>query len=83
MKRSCQNCGRFYYEDFGPYYTTITRMCETWECRSYEGKTDEEIATECARYIDEEEPYIPSATRGDYGPSHPWDAPGMSMKDFI
>lgn len=20
---------------------------------------------------------------GDYGPSHPWDAPGMSVKDFI
>lgn len=26
---------------------------------------------------------IPSSTAGDYSPSHPWDAPGMSIKDFI
>lgn len=30
----------------------------------------------------EEEDYR-SSTRGDYGPSNPWDAPGMSVKDFI
>lgn len=33
------------------------------------------------RSADEE--YIPSATNGDYSPSNPWDAPGMSIKDFI
>ena len=27
--------------------------------------------------------YIPSAENGDYSPSNPWDAPGMSIKDFI
>ncbi len=27
--------------------------------------------------------YIPSAERGDYSPSTPWLAPGMSEKDFI
>ena len=27
--------------------------------------------------------YIPSSTAGDYGPSNPWDAPGMSIRDFI
>lgn len=32
---------------------------------------------------DEDEEYIPSSTKGDYGPSNPWDAPGMSLKDFI
>ena len=26
---------------------------------------------------------VPSSTRGDYSPSNPWDAPGMSIKDFI
>lgn len=31
----------------------------------------------------DEEPYTPSATRGDYSPSNPWDAPGMSIHDFI
>jgi len=31
--------------------------------------------------IDEE--YTPSSTYGDYSPSNPWGAPGMSIKDFI
>ena len=30
-----------------------------------------------------EEEYIPSSTNGDYSPNNPWDAPGMSIKDFI
>jgi hypothetical protein len=25
----------------------------------------------------------PSSTAGDYSPSNPWDAPGMSVRDFI
>ena len=29
------------------------------------------------------EPGYCSATSGDYGPSNPWDAPGMSVEDFI
>jgi hypothetical protein len=27
--------------------------------------------------------YTPSASRGDYSPSAPWNAPGMSIHDFI
>ena len=27
--------------------------------------------------------YYSSATCGDYSPSNPWDAPGMSVKGFI
>lgn len=27
--------------------------------------------------------YYPSSTAGDYSPSNPWDAPGMSIRDFI
>ena len=27
--------------------------------------------------------YTPSATHGDYSPSCPWNAPGMSISDFI
>ena len=30
-----------------------------------------------------EEEYVPSSENGDYSPSNPWDAPGMSVKDFI
>lgn len=31
----------------------------------------------------EKERYTPSSTGRDYGPGNPWDAPGMSIKDFI
>ncbi len=31
----------------------------------------------------EDEGYTPSSTAGDYGPGNPWDAPGMSVRDFI
>lgn len=30
-----------------------------------------------------EEHYTSSSTARDYGPSNPWDAPGMSIRDFI
>ena len=37
-----------------------------------------------AAYEDEDEDeYIPSAENGDYSPSNPWGAPGMSINDFI
>lgn len=37
------------------------------------------------RSEDEEndEEYVPSAENGDYSPGNPWDAPGMSIHDFI
>lgn len=51
-------------------------MCE-W-CRV------ERIMSRVETELDEEdEHYTPSSTYGDYGPSNPWDAPGMSMSDFI
>lgn len=31
----------------------------------------------------EHEPYIRSSANGDYSPSNPWGAPGMSVKDII
>ena len=40
---------------------------------------------ELARVLDGEKgrKYTPSSTARDYGPGNPWDAPGMSVKDFI
>ena len=32
---------------------------------------------------DEDDYYHPSSTNRDYSPSNPWDAPGMSIHDFI
>lgn len=31
----------------------------------------------------DDDDYVPSSTNGDYSPSHPWDAPGMKISDFI
>ena len=43
-----------------------------YDCRNY-----------CGLGVDEDEEYIPSSENGDYGPSNPWDAPGMKISDFI
>ena len=34
------------------------------------------------QWAEEREEHL-SCTAGDYSPSNPWDAPGMSIKDFI
>lgn len=39
---------------------------------------DEEVAA-----AEDDVFYSPSATARDYGPCNPWDAPGMSVCDFI
>ena len=44
--------------------------------------SDGEVSeTECE--FEELGEYVPSAENGDYSPSAPWLAPGMSEKDFI
>lgn len=62
-------------------------------CMWYEMATSDEDckrrAVECERYEKgtpycfEKEEYCPSSTNGDYSPSSPWNAPGMSIRDFI
>ena len=74
------------------------RMFSGWDgmrecCLDYEMATTEEeeikAAKDCKRYEEgtpsclEDDYYCPSSTGGDYSPSNPWDAPGMSIKDFI
>lgn len=45
---------------------------------------DEETAIdEVLKKMECDDNYVPSAERGDYSPSNPWDAPGMKMSDFI
>ena len=60
-------------------------------CMWYEMTTSEaeeiEAAADCGKYefgdpFGEDE-YSPSSSARDYGPSNPWDAPGMSVRDFI
>ena len=81
-ERKCSNCKNKklrYWDDVIP--------CMGYE---YVGSEEEDIATaaDCSRYEEaedreEEEHYTPSACGGDYGPGNPWDAPGMSISDFI
>ena len=62
-------------------------------CMDYEMSTTEEeeiaAAKDCQCYEEgtplclEDDDYCPSSTGRDYSPSNPWDAPGMSIKDFI
>ena len=40
------------------------------------------VRSEDDEYDDNGE-YVPSAENGDYSPGNPWDAPGMSIHDFI
>ena len=78
--RSCMNCANRIYDDWGG-----PKPCIQWE----QLETDEqekEMAQKCERYrrkTEYDEEYCPSATNGDYSPSSPWLAPGMSVKDFI
>lgn len=81
--KKCRNCANRCWSSWdGVSYCMSYEMTETEDdeireankCRSYEKGTPS-----C---LDEDE-YCPSATRGDYSPSNPWDAPGMSVKDFI
>ena len=41
------------------------------------------VRSEDEEIDEDDEEYIPSAENGDYSPSNPWDAPGMSIHDFI
>lgn len=76
--RTCENCGK--------------RKWNSWSgveyCMWYE-MTDDPVAeaSDCPSYFYEETPeeeeYCPSSSNRDYGPSNPWDAPGMSIRDFI
>lgn len=56
---------------------------EEWDRKQQWKQTSEEWQRRAREEYDDDDDYTPSATRGDYSPSHPWDAPGMSIKDFF
>lgn len=41
------------------------------------------VVERIAARAENDEQYVRSSTNGDYSPSNPWDAPGMSASDFI
>lgn len=78
-ERMCSNCKFRRYEYCGDY----------GYCMDYEISNDiRETAKNCILYEYqnpdvEDDDYMPSATAGDYSPTCPWNAPGMSISDFI
>ncbi len=75
-ERKCGNCANKRFHAFGGYDY----------CMDYEMAEDTvECAKTCSRYVYEEpeKEYCPSSSAGDYSPSCPWNAPGMSIRDFI
>ena len=73
-----------------------TTPCDYGEC-PYDAQYSEACRVYCGLGVDEacdedefdneelldEKEYVPSSTYRDYGPSNPWDAPGMSVRDFV
>lgn len=55
--------------------------CFGREAKLFKEKIEEEVYEKSA--YEAYENCCPSATNGDYSPSNPWDAPGMSIRDFI
>ena len=51
--------------------------------REYYTCTDDFGERPCGDKPEPEDEYTPSASAGDYSPSNPWNAPGMSIYDFI
>ena len=72
MKNKCKNCAK--------YFRDAHNLCILAEMEDVDGET--EACEDFVQAYDEDE-YCPSSTNGDYSPSNPWDAPGMSIKDFI
>ena len=82
--RKCGNCKYRAYPSWGG----CIDYCIDYEMA--ESEADEiRSAKDCMRYKEgtpdcfADDEYCPSATAGDYSPSSPWNAPGMSIRDFI
>ena len=86
------------YYNFGKYTEMTQAEALTLSLDCFRKETEDEYTTrkeleellgifECGNDDVETEDgydeYISSCTEGDYSPSNPWDAPGMSIHDFI
>ena len=49
----------------------------------YDPEPEIDWDTICKEESEYEKQYTPCVTYRDYGSSNPWDAPGMSIRDFI
>lgn len=66
------------------YYDQFLEEVSEEEKEKLQEEYDEYLLDcECLDFEDDDEEYVPSSTNGDYSPSNPWDAPGMTIWDFI
>jgi len=81
--RKCGNCKHRAFSSWSGI-----DFCLWYEMTTTEEEEIKEAAT-CGKYEEGtpdcllDDDYCPSATAGDYSPSSPWNAPGMSIHDFI
>lgn len=74
MALVCKRCGYKQYDD-----ATAAELKKI-----FPNLEEHDIPYYCGACMDEDDDeYVPSAENGDYSPSNPWDAPGMSISDFI
>lgn len=71
------------YRMIKPAYDTYKKLLKRHGFKSVKLCPDFVDRFEAELDPDYDDHYIPSATNGDYSPSNPWDAPGMSIHDFI
>ena len=76
-KEYCEICG------VHPSAISITIIFDDNDVKAYYDEEDYDDEDEEEDEDEDEEEYVPSAENGDYSPSNPWDAPGMSINDFI
>jgi len=69
--KKCKDCER--------YFKDTHNLCVLAEMDEVNGDT--EACEDFEQSYDDK--YCPSSTKRDYSPSNPWDAPGMSIRDFI
>jgi hypothetical protein len=81
--RKCSNCMKRAFAGWcGVDYCMGYELCcsEQEEIDTANGCDNYEFGTPACFDCDDD---CPSATAGDYSPSAPWNAPGMSIHDFI
>lgn len=81
MTRKCSNCKYRAWSSWSGIDYCIGYEMEDTEDDPGLGVCDRYEKGKPSCYEDDE--YTPSATAGDYSPSCPWEAPGMSVADFI
>lgn len=84
-----KKCGKCRYRCYSGWGGMMT-LCIDYE-RAETEEDEIRAAADCRKFkegtpdclADKDRIYTPSATGGDYSPSSPWNAPGMSVRDFI